>query len=83
MTNLEARQGTRNFSGAPWIQNQAFAILWRFRATPRHRGDGACAYRRGCRGAYARSDLFERRRELMEAWAGYLTLAEKTFALNR
>ena len=26
----------------------------------------------GVEGAYARSDLFERRRELMEAWAGYI-----------
>ena len=28
---------------------------------------------RGVEGAYARSDLFERRRRLMERWAGYIT----------
>ena len=39
---------------------------------------------RGVEGAYARSDLFERRRRLMDRWAGYITSASaKVIPLSR
>ena len=42
--------------------------------TPRAVMEAALAHIvRGVEGAYARSDLFERRRKLMDAWAGYLS----------
>ena len=38
----------------------------------------------GVEGAYFRSDLFERRRRLMDAWAAYVTGADaKAVALHR
>ena len=46
----------------------------RTRAKPREVAEAALAHVvGGVEGAYFRSDLFERRRQLMAAWAAYLT----------
>ena len=48
--DLEARQGTRHPCGAAWIPKLVPGLVRRYRATPRHRGNGAGAYGRRRRG---------------------------------
>ncbi len=52
---------------------------------PREIAEAALAHTvGGVEGAYFRSDLFERRRRLMDSWAAYLTVSgEKVVALHR
>ena len=76
---IEIAQGTRHRRRAAWFRSSFRDWAAERTSTPREVVEAALArtVQNPTKAAYARSDLFERRRRLMDDWAAYLSGAHR------